>query len=123
MSEFRRLSSDEVKSVKQTEGKMLSEGAEVDEEGRLFVTVDQKGRARGEMNNELMARDLARHFSSREVALLGDIVREAIQDESRRSRGTDQKGQLEGLFQKLDGALRWMEEIEKHQAVSGMAEE
>lgn len=76
--EFRQMSPNEISSAKQEEAALLREGAEVSTDGRIVPTDKQVSRAMQEMRVDLMARDIGKYFTSKDLLIMYDAMREGM---------------------------------------------
>ncbi len=74
--EFPRMTPEEIASARIQEAEMVKGGAEVDREGRLIATGDQKAEAKREMiKTDSMSKDLGKYFTEHDMHTICEGLR------------------------------------------------
>lgn len=100
------LTPEERKQRTMNEGELLKRGAEYTHSGRLEATDEQRMSARREMNADLLARDLQKHFSAWEIRYLTAAVEdllERIKKDEHQDKGVI--NEIQNLHARLTGAV------------------
>ncbi|MBI4054424.1 MAG: hypothetical protein HY397_03800 [Candidatus Doudnabacteria bacterium] len=100
-----RMTPEEIRSAKIQEGRMISDDATVDAEGRLNATEAQKGHARKEMEADFLARDLEKTFDVKELERVFEAIRQIALYEGYKAKDDSEKQIFRQFVTKVKPAL------------------